>query len=325
MRINKISITPEGLPIELFFKDSSAPSQLNRTVLALGTFDGVHTAHRALITGARELAGRLSASHTGVWCFEESPAQVLSGDDEALLTTKEEKVSLLLDGGIDFVAMGSFSDFKNLSAEDFIDNVLKKGLGCIGTVSGYDHRFGHKGLGNSETLSNAFGSENTVSVNEIRLGNEKIGSSSIRNHLLLGELELANAMLERKFSVTSRVTEGKRLGRKLGFPTANQPYPIKKAPLKRGVYATLCKIEGGQTYIGVTNVGTRPSISAGDDHILNCETYIVDFSGDVYGKEMKLEFHKFIREEKKFPSLEELTAAISADTEKTVAYFAEKK
>lgn len=314
-------IDNKEMPIELFFAENTCDSDLTNTVLALGTFDGVHIAHRRLLEDAKMLKKKLAASLVGAWCFEENPASYLRGEKQVLITNKQDKVALMLAQGLDFVAMAHFPDFKDLSAEDFINEVLKEKLGCIGAVVGYDHRFGCKGAGTSLMLESSLGKENTVTVSEIKLEEETVGSSTIRKYLLEGKIEKANRMLGRAFSVKSSVTEGKKLGRKLGFPTANQPFPDNTAPLRRGVYATICSFGDGKEYMGVTNVGVRPSIKEGDDHELNCETYIINFSDNVYGKEMTLKFCFFLREETKFSSLEELTDAIKKDTKKTLELF----
>ena len=311
--------------VELYFSHPNVSLDGKSSVLALGTFDGVHIAHRHLLTRARELKEGISADLCGAWCFEESPASVLRCEKQVQLTSKEEKIKHLLDCGLDFVAMGRFHDFKDVSAEDFIKSVLQDRLGCIGTVSGYDHRFGHKGLGTPLMLEEVFGKNNTVIVPKIVLNEEIVGSTQIRAHLSSGDVKNANAMLGRCFSITSKVTEGKRLGRRLGFPTANQPYPAGTAPLKHGVYATLCVLDDGKEYFGVTNVGIRPSISEGDDHALNCETHLINFSGDIYGSELTLRFCEFLREETTFSSLESLTDAIKTDTERAIEYFRQGK
>ena len=307
--------------IEIFFAATDGSLNDKTTVLALGTFDGVHIAHKRLLSEAKSLKNALNADMVGAWCFEESPAAVLKGEKQDLITHKDEKIALLLQSGLDFVAMGHFKDFKDVSADDFLVNVLKGRLGCIGTVTGYDHRFGHKGLGTPNTLESFFGPDNTVTVPKVCLDGETVGSSAIRNYLSKGDIEKANSMLGREFAIKSHIVEGKKLGRELGFPTANQQFPDNTVPLKRGVYATLCSFDNGCEYMGVTNVGIRPSINEGDDHALNCETYIINFSKDVYGKEMTIKFIKFLRDETKFSSLEELTGAIQRDTEKTLEHF----
>lgn len=316
-----MKIENKEMPIELFFAENTVIDDLKNTVLALGTFDGVHVAHKKLLDSAKDLQKRIGASLVGAWCFEEIPSSFLRGEKQVLITNKRDKVALMLASGLDFVAMGRFADFKDLSADAFISDVLKARLGCVGTVTGYDHRFGCKGLGTSSLLEEKFGKENTVTVPEIKLEGDTVGSSAIRKYLLEGNTEKANSMLGRAFSIKSTVTEGKKLGRKLGFPTANQPFPDNTTPLKRGVYATLCSFGDGKEYMGVTNVGIRPSIKEGDDHALNCETYIINFFDDIYGKEMTLKFCSFLREETKFSTLDELTEAIKKDTEKTLEFF----
>ena len=316
-----MKIENKEMPIELFFAENTVIDDLKNTVLALGTFDGVHVAHKKLLDSAKDLQKRIGASLVGAWCFEEIPSSFLRGEKQVLITNKRDKVALMLASGLDFVAMGRFADFKDLSADAFISDVLKARLGCVGTVTGYDHRFGCKGLGTSSLLEEKFGKENTVTVPEIKLEGETVGSSAIRKYLLEGNTEKANSMLGRAFFIKSTVTEGKKLGRKLGFPTANQPFPDNTTPLKRGVYATLCSFGDGKEYMGVTNVGIRPSIKEGDDHVLNCETYIINFFDDIYGKEMTLKFCSFLREETKFSTLDELTEAIKKDTEKTLEFF----
>ena len=294
---------------------------LESSVMALGTFDGVHIAHRTLIAEAVKLKERLGAGSVGVWCFEESPASVLRGEVGMTLTEKNEKVRLLLDCGADFVAVARFEDFRNMSAEDFIRDVLISSLGCVGAVCGYDHRFGRGGLGNSLLLKEIFGDNRTVTVQKITLDGETVSSSAIRAHLRRGEVEAANRMLGRAVSFTATVESGKRLGRTIGFPTANQILPHGLTQLKFGVYATRCTFSGGEEYIGVSNVGVRPSIDEGDDHRINCETYIIDFSGEVYGREMTVEFCAFLREEMKFSSLDELKSAIENDKKTAIDFF----
>lgn len=309
--------------LDLTFREG-VPHSLNvkHTVIALGTFDGVHIAHRELLIAAQALRTRIGADLIGVWCFDESPAAIIQGVPPLSLASREERVKLLIEHGADFVVMGRFEELRDTEASDFLKKILVEKLGCVGTVCGYNHHFGYKGLGNSELLEHTFGKENTVTVPEIKKLGETVSSTAIREHILRGEAETANKMLGRAISITAPVTEGKRLGRKIGFPTANQTFPKDFVPLKRGVYATRCTFGDGKAYIGVSNVGVRPSIESGDDHNLNCETYIIDFSGELYGKDMKVEFCSYLREERKFSSLEELSRAIELDREHAIEYFA---
>ena len=295
------------------------------SVLALGTFDGVHIAHRRLIKEAGELKISLSAQGVGAWCFEKSPAALIGGVDVLTLTDKDEKISLLLDAGADFVVSAKFEDFRTMSAEDFINKVLISALGCVGTVCGYDHRFGYMGAGDPALLESVFGKESTLTVPKVTLDGEEVSSTAIRDHIKRGEIEIANKMLSRPLSFSSPVLSGKKLGRRLGFPTANQPIPRGFSSLRRGVYATRCIFEGGQTYIGVSNIGVRPSIESGDDHIINAETYIIGFDGELYGSMMTLELWSYLRDEMKFSSLEELTAAIERDKNDCIEFFGSKE
>ncbi len=295
------------------------------SVLALGTFDGVHIAHRRLIKEAGELKISLSAQGVGAWCFEKSPAALIGGVDVLTLTDKDEKISLLLDAGADFVVSAKFEDFRTMSAEDFINKVLISALGCVGTVCGYDHRFGYMGAGDPALLESVFGKESTLTVPKVTLDGEEVSSSAIRDHIKRGEIEIANKMLSRPLSFSSPVLSGKQLGRRLGFPTANQPIPEGYSSLCRGVYATRCIFEDGQTYIGVSNIGVRPSIRSGDDHTINAETYIIGFDGELYGSMMTLELWSYLRDEMKFSSLEELTAAIERDKNDCIEFFGSKE
>lgn len=311
-----------SIPITIITRDGrKAVTIKGSSVIALGTFDGVHIAHQALIRSADKLKESLGADLLGVWCFEESPTSILNGEPVPPLTSKEDKLSLLFSLGADFVAMGRFEELRDLSAEGFINTILKDRLGCIGTVCGFNHRFGHKGTGCPEMLEAAFGKNKTITVPEIKLDGETVSTSATREHLLRGEVEKANGMLGRRFALRADVTEGKKLGRRLGFPTANQRFSSGRLLLRRGVYATLCKLEGGESFFGVSNVGIRPSIKSDDDHAVNCETYIIDFSRDLYGETVTVEFCTFLREEKSFSSIDELVKAIENDKKRALEYF----
>ncbi len=294
------------------------------TVLALGTFDGVHTAHKQLLRAACKLKNAVGASRVGAWCFAQTPASVLSGHKIPMLCTLERRIELMLSQGLDFVAVGDFRTFCSVTAEDFIENILKNKLCCIGTVCGFNHHFGHKGAGSPELLKTLFGKENTAVVPEVRLFSETVSSTAIRAHIAEGNVAHAALMLGRPFSLESAVVEGKALGRNLGFPTANQFFPNGTITPKYGIYATVCETPEGARYIGVSNVGTRPTINDGKDtHATNCETYIHGFSGNLYGKTLKVSFCQLLRDEKKFDSLEALTAQIEKDLHAAIAYFAE--
>ena len=293
-----------------------------RCVIALGNFDGVHVAHRAIFNEALKLKKRLGASLAGAWCFSELPVNVLGNKKTPMICTLEEKIKRILDTGVDFVAIGNFRELSSVSAEDFVNVILADKLNCIGTVCGFNHRFGHKGLGNCELLREKFGKDGVAVVPEITMFGETVSSTAIREHILNGELEIARAMLGNPIYLSSPVVSGKRLGHALGFPTANQTFPVGVITPKHGIYATLCYTEDGKRHIGVSNVGIRPTITDGSDlHGVNCETYICNFEGDIYGQTLKVEFCTYLREEKKFSSVNELCHQIAIDATNALKIF----
>lgn len=308
-------ITPNGAPLSLDGKT---------TVMALGTFDGVHSAHTGLITETVALASRIGADLCGAWCFSESPAAYFKNQRIPLLCTLEDRIALMLSCGLDFVAVGRIEELHTVSAEDFVDEILKSRFGCIGTVCGFNHRFGHKGKGSPQLLKEKFGN-GAVSYPEVKLAGETVSSTAIREHLAIGDIKTANLMLGRNFYINTKVLSGKRLGRTIGFPTVNQTFPDNTVIPHHGIYATLCTAEDGRQYIGVSNVGVRPTITDGSDsHAVNCETYLIDFEGDLYGQTLKVEFCSYLREEKKFSSIEELSSAIENDRACAIRYFGSK-
>lgn len=298
------------------------PSLGGSTVIALGTFDGVHIAHKAILREAAALKERVGAALVGAWCFSELPANVLGKKNTPMICTLEEKIERILGAGMDFVAVGDLRALATVSAEDFVDKILVEKLGCIGAVCGFNNRFGHKGLGNSALLYDRFGNDGAAVVDEITLDGETVSSSAIREHILNGELQIARDMLDQPLSLTAPVVGGKQLGHSLGFPTANQTFPDNLIIPKKGIYATLCYTEEGECYIGVSNVGIRPTITDGSDsHHVNCETYICNFDRKIYGEKLRVEFCKYLREEQKFDSVTSLRDQIQRDVESTLAYF----
>ena len=310
--------------IKIYWSDSVVNDirPCKSTVLALGTFDGVHVAHKKLLEEAVNLKKSLGAEYAGAWCFSQSPASILRGIDIPALTTLEQKIKLMLDCGIDFVAVGDFQDFCNISADDFINKVLAHHLNCVGAVCGFDHRFGYKGIGNASLLKERLGNDNVIEVSEIKIHGETVSSTAIREKIASGQIADANEMLGRCFELQSPVVHGKKLGREMQFPTANQFFPQDLIVPKHGIYATLCTLEDGRRLIGVSNVGIRPTISDDkDSHIANCETYICYFSDDIYGQALYVSFCAYLREEKRFSSIDELSEAISKDKDNAIAYF----
>ncbi len=293
-----------------------------RSVLALGTFDGVHKAHQYILKEAIGLGRELEAALVGAWCFSALPANLLYDKKTPLLCSVDEKIERILDCGVDFVAVGDFMQFAEFGGEDFVEGLLKQRLNCVGVVCGFNHRFGKGGLSSPDTLVKAFGKDRVRIVSEVTMFGETVSSTTIRNYVASGELHKALRMLGQPLTIKARVIGGKRLGHTIGFPTANQLFPEDIITPARGIYATLCYTEDGRQYIGVSNVGIRPTIIDGsDDHVVNCETYICNFNENIYGKILTVSFCYYIREERRFPSVDALRDRIAKDAEEAVAYF----
>lgn len=299
-----------------------APEDIGgNTVLALGSFDGVHAAHRALIGETVALAEALGA-RAGAWCFSTLPAGHLGDEELPLLCSLSDKINTLLSLGLDFVAVGDFSALKTLSHGDFTENILKGKLNCIGCVCGFNHHFGRGGEGDPEALIDAFGRDRVTVMPEFKLDGQTVSSSAIRELISGGDVARAAKLLKSPYRLSSIVLPGKHLGRKLGFPTANQHFSHGIIVPKYGIYATLCTTADGRKHIGVSNVGIRPTITDGSDtHTVNCETFIHDFNQSIYGEILTVEFYAYLRAEQKFDSVDSLKAQIGRDLERAIEFF----
>lgn len=279
----------------------------NGCVIAVGGFDGVHRGHRVLIDALVEEA-RANSLPAAVFTF--CPDDNPKGDAK-LLALREKKFELLSSLGVDFVAEAPFSAVREIPAEEFARDFLFEGLGARIIVCGYDFRFGKGREGDVSLIERTLGNKGVrVSTPPALLARcVPVSSTMIRKLISEGDVRNANSLLDRCFSFCSTVIHGAKLGRKLGFPTINQRYPEKLEVLKFGVYAVVCEF-GGNRYGGIANVGIKPTVGGKD---LLCETYIFDYNGDCYGENVEISFVEFIREEKKFSSLDELKERISLD------------
>ncbi len=283
-------------------------------VVALGCFDGVHVGHAELIRRAADIAKK-SDRPLAIFSFEEPPRNFFCNDRIPLLTSFEEKKRLMCALGTDlFVCVRFDSDIAELSAEQFFFGILKSKLKASHVVCGFNYRFGKNGAGDTSLLQRLC-KENGIAISivpPVVADGITVSSSAIRKMLAEGNVEGAARLLGRPYSIVSAVVDGQHLGRTLGFPTVNQLFSNNTTPLKRGVYATRVRI-GRVCKRAITNVGVRPTV---DGHTLCAETNIFDFSGDLYGKRLRVEFFEFIRPELKFDSLEELSAQVHADIER---------
>lgn len=277
--------------------------------IALGNFDGVHIAHKEVIKAAVNYAKEMGVI-SSVVTFSLPPALVL-GYPVALLSQKELKEECLRDLGIDELIYIDFDDnFSSLSPIDFF-NILKDKLGAVSLSCGFNYRFGKNKEGNSQILFELC-KENNIrffSLNPITADGETVSSSLIRKLITEGNIKKANELLGRPFEITNSVISGNHLGTSLNFPTANQTLPKNFVIPRFGVYITETEIEN-KSYRSVTNIGNRPTV---DGNEVFCETNIFDFSGNIYGKEVKIKYYDFLRDEKKFSSLLELKTQVDAD------------
>ena len=294
------------------FSSSALARVKSDSVVALGCFDGVHIGHSQIILSAVELAREASLTSVA-WSFQAPPKSILSGQVAvSLLTTVNEKKSLMRALGVDVFICSPFNKkIASLSPREFFEDILIDRLHAKHIFCGFNYRFGNKGSGDTvllQSLCDEFGIELTI-VEEIKLSGRTVSSSAIRAYLQGGELDEAEKMLGRPFALKGRVKDGQHLGRELGFPTVNQDVPSDKISVRSGVYLTRVKF-GKNTKYGVTNIGMRPTVN-GTAPV--CETHILDFSGDLYGRMITVEFVKFLRPERKFDSLEDLTRQVKGD------------
>lgn len=266
---------------------------------ALGSFDGLHLGHRQVIGNTLSSHGLLPAVVT----FQQNPSASLKEKPVPLLTTNEQKLDLLEEIGVDTVYLLSFDQIRDMEPEDFVDALYQvcrvRKLCC-----GFNFRFGKNGRGDAELLKTLCwekGIELCV-VPPVAIGGEPVSSTRIRACLEQGDVQQAGQLLGRPFGYDFEVTHGRQLGRTWGTPTINQPFPAGYVLPRFGVYASLVEVDS-KKYYGVTNIGVKPTV--GSDCALS-ETWIPEFSGDLYGKKVPVELLDFIRPEKKFDSLDEL-------------------
>lgn len=282
-------------------------------VIALGNFDGVHVAHRKLIGLADSLRNRIApCAGTAVLYFSALPEDYLKEHATPYLLLPDRKQQLLKKAGAEFAFVFSFPELQHLSPSDFIDQILKEKCHAVGSVCGYNFRYGYQAAGTPEQLKLAFPDTCEI-LSEVKLDNITVSSTEIRRCIQSGNIESANYMLGDSFTLDHEVTSGKHLGTSLGIPTINQAFPQCLVVPKYGVYATQTVIDG-TVYPSISNVGVRPTVEHAG--AVNCETHILDYSGNLYGSCVSVRFLHFLREEQCFSSVTELQKTILQDIEK---------
>ena len=284
-------------------------------VVTIGTFDGVHLGHQQIIRQLKAEAAVIDGE-TVIITFHPHPRKVVKGQqDVQLLNTLNEKISLLEAHGINHLVVVPFTpSFASLSARDYVKNFLVTMFKPKALIIGYDHRFGKDRSGNFELLEELapqFGFQ-VIEIPEHVLHTVTISSTRIRNALKDGQLEEANENLGYPYKLSGLVIEGDKRGRTIGFPTANLKItdPEKLVPAD-GVYAVTLEITGKENpYRGMMNIGYRPTV---DGKKRTIEVNIFNFNDMIYGETLHINLHNYLREEKKFGSLEEVKAQLAAD------------
>ena len=287
------------------------PSQ--RTVLTIGVFDGVHRGHRHLLTQLKTEAMKRKAL-AGIVTFRNHPRMVLQPElTVSYLTSPEERIGLLKETGVDLVVPIPFDlELSHLRAREYV-NLLQERLYMRGLVIGPDFAMGHRREGDAKTLT-ALGLEMGFSVHVVEalaLDDLVMSSTAIRDSLTRGDVALAATLLGRNFSLTGAVCRGAGRGQELGFPTANLDIPEGIVIPGDGVYATWAYL-GHDRYMSATNVGVRPTFGSNERTV---EAFIMDFQGNLYGKEIRLEFSQRLRDELRFDTVEDLQSQMARDVE----------
>ena len=281
------------------------------TTVSIGAYDGLHLGHQALLARLIERAAGAAVPAVLV-TFEPMPREYLQPEDPpARLTSFRERWRLLASLPLDYLCLLRFDEaLRNLSPEDFAQ-VLARGLHARTVIVGHDFRFGRLGKATAEVLAEAGGRLGFAVevVPPVRLGGERISSSGVRAALAGGDFAQATAWLGRPWTMRGRVVGGERLGRKLGFPTANLPLRQRRAPVE-GVFAVRVHGVTEVALPGVASLGTRPTVH-GTERLL--EAHLFEFAGDLYGREIAVEFVAKLRDEARFASLEALTAQMHED------------
>lgn len=297
-----------------------------KTVVALGLFDGVHKGHQDVIKKACDY--RSLGLVPAVFTFKTNSLKSKRNEKFEYLITDEQKAIRLKALGVEYLCSPDFTEVMHLTPEEFVTTILKRKLNAKIVVCGEDFTFGKGGTADAKALEDICSKHDimTIVVPFAMYGDQPISSTAIREKLKKGDIKSVNAMLGYDYAIRLTVVHGRKLGRKLAFPTINQLFPDGMIVAKNGVYASRSYVDN-RYYMSITNIGIRPTVNREviGEKIPIAETYILGFDGDLYGKRIKVELKKFIRDEKKFSSLEDLKGQISIDTKKVVDLFSSRK
>lgn len=289
------------------------------TSVALGFFDGLHIGHRSVISLAvqEKNNGLLPVCFT----FSQNPKNILLGTPANALMTDLDKEKTLEQLGIEHMIEADFLSIKDMTATDFFEEILVGRLKAKKLFCGFNYRFGKNGEGNSEMLLKLCKRNNIelVVVTPAKAQGQVVSSSLIRSLIQAGDINYANKLLCSRFGFSSTIEFGKQLGRRIGTPTINQPLCKKLVVPKYGVYASAITLESGGIYCGVTNIGIKPTVGG---TVPLCESWMPKYDGDeIYGQTADVRLIDFLREEKKFASIDELKNAIAENGRTALKIF----
>jgi len=307
--------------MEIIKINSSYQSHLSdEYVVAIGNFDGIHKAHESILRLAKKIAKEQNKKF-GVMTFDTTPKKIINDiDNYFILRSQSQKFDILEELGVQAVFLLEFDkNFKNIIADDFVQRfIINNGIKYI--VCGYDWRFGKDKEGCVNFLLKYDKQVKTVVVPQEKIEDLKIGSTYIHQLILNGEVDKANEILTKPYSMIGQVVHGNKKGRLIGFPTANLACVDNYRIPAIGVYATKTMING-QAYLSMTNIGHNPTFNYNNN--IRIETNIFDYQGDLYQDNIEIVFYKYIRKEMIFDGVDQLIKQLNKDKEKVLSYFAE--
>jgi riboflavin kinase/FMN adenylyltransferase len=290
--------------------------------LTIGNFDGVHLGHQAMLARLKD-AARARGLPACVMTFEPHPREFFAPDQAPTrLTSLREKLELLESFGVDRVQLIRFNfDFARITAEDFLNRILVRGLRVRWMLVGDDFRFGARRAGDRDMLEREAPRHGfqVAEMESFTLDGLRVSSTAVREALAAGKLALAARLLGRPYSISGRVVGGDRLGKKIGYPTANIQLKHNKPPVT-GIFVVQVRGLGPQPLPGVASLGTRPTVHP-DGGKPTLEVHLFDFAREIYGEHLRVDFLAKLRDEEKYPSLEALTRQIGRDVENARDYF----
>jgi riboflavin kinase/FMN adenylyltransferase len=288
--------------------------EIPNLALALGFFDGVHLGHQEVISCAGDFAKHVNCK-SAVVTFKEHPYCYLQKESPKYILTIEDKYKYIEKLGVDYLIELDFADVCQMKPIEYLEEVLVKYFSPKAISTGFNHHFGVNKTGNVIFLSECQSRYNYIylATPPQSIFGDIISSTAIRAFIKTGVVDLASSMLGRKFEVSGTVIKGHELGRILGYPTANIVYPLDIVEVPYGVYDVDVTFDDGSVHRGLANFGIKPTVS--EEDVPSLETYIIDFDGNLYDKDIKVAFTRMIRPEVKFQNIEELKAQIDLDVQ----------